>query len=159
MQQPTSVSKHKHIVLTSHPGKSGAKPIPIRWGESDPRQRGPIVGTLGNAAHRNVIGTHSGSYAVYRALAIASGTLQSNHRADLTNTAPVVEIGPYPSWFDPQKIVSLDPFGAMVGEAYAEYTNKDTIFAPRSRLPKRTLPCPNCKIVLPKGACKLTARS
>jgi hypothetical protein len=93
METPKAVSKHKHIVLTSHPGKSGQKPIPINWGESDPIKRGPIIGTVRNANHRNVIGTHSGSYAVYRALAIASGALQANHRADLTNTSPVVHIG------------------------------------------------------------------
>ncbi|MGQ9871012.1 MAG: hypothetical protein ACUVQO_09470, partial [Leptodesmis sp.] len=81
----------------------GPKPIPIHWGESDPIKRGPIIGTLSNAAHRNVIGSHSGSYGVYRALAVASGRLQSNHRADLTNTAPAERIGPHPSWFDPNK--------------------------------------------------------
>ncbi len=151
MQQPTSVSKHKHIVLTSHPGKSGAKPIPIRWGESDPRQRGPIVGTLGNAAHRNVIGTHSGSYAVYRALAIASGSLQSDHRADLTNTAPVVQIGPYPSWFDPQKIVSLDPFGAMVGEAYADYYEQGYDIRPTIAITKAHITLPELQDCIAKG--------
>ncbi len=54
----------KHIVLTSHPSHFGPKPISIQWGEKDPMQRGPIVVTLTNPAHRNVIGTHSGSYAV-----------------------------------------------------------------------------------------------
>jgi GTP cyclohydrolase II len=110
--------KPRHIVLTSHPTHFGPKPLPIVWGESDPTKRGPIIATLTNPAHRNVIGTHSGSYAVYRALAVASGSLQTDHRADLTNTSPVVHIGPHPSWFDPTKIVSLDPFGALVGESY-----------------------------------------
>ncbi|HEY9798088.1 MAG TPA: hypothetical protein V6D30_20820, partial [Leptolyngbyaceae cyanobacterium] len=73
MQEPKALSKVKHIVLTSHPGRTGEKPIPIHWGESDPLKRGPIVGTLITPAHRNVIGTHSGSYSIYRALAVASG--------------------------------------------------------------------------------------
>jgi GTP cyclohydrolase II len=111
-------SKPKHIVLTSHPARFGAKPIPIRWGAADPLQRGPVIGTLANAAHRNVIGSHSGAYGVYRALAVASGQLQADHRADLTNTAPVAQLGPHPAWADPEKIVSLDPFGALVGEVY-----------------------------------------
>ena len=38
-------------------------------------ERGPIVGTTGNRSQRNVIGTHSGSYGVYRALAVAAGNL------------------------------------------------------------------------------------
>ncbi|MFN6518621.1 MAG: GTP cyclohydrolase II [Nostoc sp. CreGUA01] len=111
----------RHIVLTSHPSSFGPKPIPIQWGATDPMQRGPIIATLTKQAHRNVIGTHSGSYAIYRALAVASGALQSDHRADLTNTSPVEHIGPYPSWFDPQKIVSLDPFGGMPSEVFSSY--------------------------------------
>ncbi|MEM9537845.1 MAG: GTP cyclohydrolase II [Cyanobacteria bacterium P01_E01_bin.45] len=112
--------QHKHIVLTSHPGRFGPKPLPIDWGHPDPKQRGPAIATLTNPAHRNVVGTHSGSYAVYRALAVASGTLQRRHRADLTNTAPTNPIGPHPSWADPDKIVSLDPFGATVSDAFSD---------------------------------------
>jgi len=120
LSQPLSKSKPKHIVLTSHPGRSGKQPPSLHWGEIDPLKRGPIIGTVTNLAHRNAIGTHSGSYSVYRALAVASGALHPNHRADLTNTAPVVEIGPHPSWADPNRIVSLDPFGGMVGDVYTD---------------------------------------
>lgn len=117
----TTTAKPRHIVLTSHPTQFGAKPVPIQWGAPDPLQRGPVIATLNNSTHRNVIGTHSGSYAVYRALAVASGGLQADHRADLTNTAPVIHIGPHDSWFDPDKIVSLDPFGAGVGDHYTKF--------------------------------------
>ncbi len=110
--------KPRHIVLTSHPSRSGQRGLPIHWGEADPLKRGPIVATVSDPSHRNAIGTHSGSYAVYRALAVASGVLQPDHRPDLTNTAPAVALGPHPSWADPSKIVSLDPLGAMVGEVY-----------------------------------------
>ncbi|MFQ4134942.1 GTP cyclohydrolase II [Nodosilinea sp. PGN35] len=110
-------SRRRHIVLTSHP-RSGLKAAPIAWGEGDPVKRGAIVATVIDPSHRNAIGTHSGSYAVYRALAVASGVLDPDHRPDLTNTAPTIAIGPHPSWADPQKIVSLDPFGALVGEVY-----------------------------------------
>ncbi len=72
----------KHIVLTSHPSRFGPKPIPIHWGEKEPSLRGPIIATLTNPAYRNVIGTHSGGYAVYRALAVASGSLQADRRSD-----------------------------------------------------------------------------
>ena len=112
--------RHKHIVLTSHPGNFGQNAPEIKWGQADPNERGPIIATLGNRAHRNVIGTHSGGYAVYRALAIASGSLERNHRADLTNTAPTVSIGPHPSWTEPDKIISLDPFGALDNELFAD---------------------------------------
>lgn len=118
-QKPTA--KLKHIVLTSHPNRFGPKPLPIQWGAADPMIRGPIIGTVTDPVHRNAVGTHSGSYAIYRALAVAQGTLQPDHKADLTNTFPIVNIGPHPSWFDPDQIVSFDPFGASVGEAFAHY--------------------------------------
>ena len=60
---------------------------------------------------RNAIGSYSGSYAIYRALAVATGALAPDHRPDLTDTAPVAVIGPWPQWADPKKIVSLDPYG------------------------------------------------
>ncbi|QQZ16827.1 GTP cyclohydrolase II [Rhodococcus sp. 21391] len=106
-----------HIRLTSHSGGVGA--LPIRWGAPTASERGPVVGTTTNRAHRNVIGTHSGSYSIYRALAVASGALSRHHKADLTNTAPTNIIGPYPQWSEPGKIVSLDPWGATVAEVFA----------------------------------------
>jgi GTP cyclohydrolase II len=106
-----------HIRLTSHSGGFGA--LPIRWGALTAAERGPVIGTTTTRAHRNVIGTHSGSYSVYRALAVAAGALSREHKADLTNTAPTDTIGPYPQWSEPGKIVSLDPWGAMVAEVFA----------------------------------------
>ena len=110
-------SAPRHIRLTSHASGHGA--LPIRWGASTPEERGPVVGTTTRRSHRNVIGTHSGSYSVYRALAVAAGALSREHKADLTNTAPTDQIGPYPQWTDPGKIVSLDPWGATVAEVFA----------------------------------------
>ena len=108
----------RHIRLTSHAGSSGAPAI--RWGAGNPAERGPVIGTTASREHRNVIGTHSGSYSVYRALAVAAGALSRSHKADLTNTAPTDDIGPYPQWSDPQRIVSLDPWGARVAEVFRE---------------------------------------
>ena len=118
---PKKQKGQKHIVLTSHPGTFGPRPIPIVWGHSDPRQRGPVIATLTEMRHRNAIGTHAGAYAVYRALAVASGALQPDHRPDLTHTAPVEAIGPYPSWAQPETMVSLDPFGAVVCQVFADF--------------------------------------
>jgi GTP cyclohydrolase II len=106
-----------HIRLTSHSGGSGAPPI--RWDAPTAAERGPVIGTTIKRAHRNVIGTHSGSYSVYRALAVAAGALSREHKADLTNTAPTHVIGPYPQWGEPGKIVSLDPWGATVVDVFA----------------------------------------
>ncbi|KRE30098.1 hypothetical protein ASG82_25255 [Mycobacterium sp. Soil538] len=105
-----------HVRLTSHSGGTDAPTL--HWGAPTPAARGPVVGTTARA-HRNVIGTHSGAYGVYRALAVAAGKLSPEHRADLTDTAPTDRIGPHPQWGDPATIVSLDPWGAMVTEAFA----------------------------------------
>ncbi|RYY53484.1 MAG: hypothetical protein EOO24_64305, partial [Comamonadaceae bacterium] len=108
----------RHIRLTSHSGGTGAPPI--HWGAATPAERGPVVGTTSSRAHRNVIGTHSGSYSVYRALAVAAGALKRDHRADLTNTSPTDIIGPYPQWSDGSKIVSLDPWGGAVADVFED---------------------------------------
>ena len=108
-----------HIVLTSH-ARLDKPAEAIHWGAPTAAERGPVIATLTNPAHRNVIGTHSGAYAIYRALAIAAGNLQRDHRADLTDTAPAEPIGPHPQWNDPDKIVSLDPWGHMVSTAFAD---------------------------------------
>jgi GTP cyclohydrolase II len=109
-----------HIVLTSHPRGAGSRAVPpVMWGAASAEERGPLVAGLAEPGMRNVIGTHSGSYAVYRALAVAAGNLQRDHRPDLTNTVPAAAIGPHPQWADPARIVSLDPWGHRVAEAYA----------------------------------------
>ncbi|ANW64732.1 hypothetical protein BCA37_15075 [Mycobacterium sp. djl-10] len=113
--QPSRVPSH--IRLTSHSG--GPEAPALIWGAPTAAERGPVIGTTGTRAHRNVIGTHSGSYSVYRALAVASGALSREHRADLTNTSPTDVVGPHPQWGDPAAIVSLDPWGAAVADVFA----------------------------------------
>src|SRR5256714_11443150 len=111
----------KHIRLTSHPGQGPSGAPPIRWGAPTAAARGPVVGTTASRGQRNVIGTHSGSYGVYRALAVAAGNLTRGHRADLTDTAPTDLIGPHAQWGDADKMVSIDPWGASVADVFADY--------------------------------------
>lgn len=144
-------AKSKHIVLTSHPARFGPKPIPIQWGAADPVERGPVIGTLTKSAHRNVIGSHSGAYGVYRALAVASGQLQSDHRPDLTNTSPAEHIGPHPAWSDPDKIVSLDPFGAIVGEVYPSFFQEGYDIRPTIAITKAHINMPELLEAITKG--------
>ncbi len=151
MDNPNTPQKPPHIVLTSHPTTVGAQPLPIHWGAADPLERGPAIGTLGKLDHRNVIGTHSGSYALYRALAVASGSLQADHRADLSHTAPIVKIGPYPSWSDPDKIVSLDPFGAVVDEAYAPLYAEGYDIRPTIAITKAQIKLPELQEAVSQG--------
>jgi len=145
----------KHIKLTSHPGGDGATPIPIRWGASEPAERGPVVGTLTDSAKRNVIGTHSGSYAVYRALAVAAGVLDPQHTADLTDTAPWHFFGPHPQWFDAEKIVSIDPFGAVVRDVFRDSYEAGYDIRPSIAVTKAHLNMPELRTAIEKG--RLTA--
>jgi GTP cyclohydrolase II len=91
------------------------------------------------------VGTHSGSYGVYRALAVAAGNLTRGHRADLTNTAPTDAIGPYPQWGDPSKIVSLDPWGATVAQAYADYLDQSYDIRPTIAVTKAHIHLPEVR--------------
>ncbi len=125
-----------HIRLTSHPeGRKSA--APLRWGAATCEERGPVVGTP--TPERNAIGAHSGSYSVYRALAIAAGTLDPVHVPDLTDTSPAERIGPHPQWTAPEKIVSMDPWGHMVDETWGDrlqggWDIRPTIAVTRARL-------------------------
>ena len=111
-------NRTEHIRLTSHPEPGAKLRFPIRWGAAIARERGPIIGTVSQPQDRNVIGSHGGSYAIYRALAVSSGALDPIRRPDLTNTYPVATIGPFQQWTDPQRIVSVDPWGHLVAETF-----------------------------------------
>nr|WP_145549457.1 GTP cyclohydrolase II [Variovorax boronicumulans] len=141
-----------HIRLTSHSGGFGA--LPIRWDAPTAAERGPVVGTTSKRAHRNVIGTHSGSYSVYRALAVAAGALSRQHKADLTNTMPTDLIGPYPQWSEPGKIVSLDPWGASVADVFATELAAGYDIRPTIAVTKAHVILPEVLEALQKGRLK-----
>ncbi len=159
----------KPIVLTSHPSGHAGVVFPIKWGSRDPKVRGPVIGTLTEPAHRNCIGTHSGSYSVYRALAVASGALSPLHRPDLTNTAPTLTIGPFESWYDPTKIVSLDPWGAEIGRHFADLVKEGCNIQPTIAITRAHITIPEIvdeikagriaadgNIVSSSGECRVT---
>jgi len=111
------------ISLTSHTNQT-SNPITIEWGAKDPSIRKPIIGTNRNNSARNAIGGHSGSYIVYRALAVASGALDTSYMPNYHNTTPIFDIGPYPSWYDEKKIATIDPFGHIITEVFDYYLKK-----------------------------------
>jgi GTP cyclohydrolase II len=143
----------KHIILTSHPAAGGKNPQPIVWGAPDAETRGPIVGTP-REKHRNVIGAHNGAYSLYRALAIAAGQLSPIHIPDLTNTAPVEIIGPFPQWGDPAKIVSLDPWGHLVSEVFASQLAAGWDIRPSIAVTKAHIDMPELQQAIAAGRLK-----
>ncbi|MBW8828257.1 MAG: GTP cyclohydrolase II [Burkholderiales bacterium] len=136
----------RHIRLTSHPGQQGATGAPpIRWGAPTAAERGPIVGTTVSRGQRNVIGTHSGSYGVYRALAVAAGNLVKGHRADLTNTSPTDLIGPYSQWGDASRMVSIDPWGASVADVFSDHLEQGYDIRPTIAVTKAHIHLPEVR--------------
>jgi len=120
LDEMTRSNRPDHIRLTSHPDPDARHRFQIHWGAADARERGPVIGTVSRPQDRNVIGSHGGSYALYRALAVSAGALDPIRRPDLTNTHPAAAIGPFPQWSEPRTIVSLDPWGHLVAENFAE---------------------------------------
>lgn len=144
----------KHIVLTSHPPRGQKAAHPILWDEKEPAKRGPVIGTLTNQRDRNVIGSHSGSYGLYRALAVAAGTLDPEHRADLTNTMPTSDIGPYPQWSETGKIVSIDPWGHRVADAFGHLIAQGIDIRPTIAVTKARINMPEFPAAVQAGRLK-----
>src|ERR1041385_9535053 len=116
----TVPNRPDHIRLPSHPDPEAKARFPLHWDAPTARERGPVIGTVSKPGLRNVIGSHGGSYAVYRALAVAAGALDPIRRPDLTNTHPAATIGPFPQWTEPEKIVSMDPWGHLVSDVFKQ---------------------------------------
>jgi GTP cyclohydrolase II len=132
-----------HIRLTSHPGAGARLKFPIQWGAPTARERGPVIGSV--SADRNVVGAHGGSYSVYRALAVSSGALAPGARPDLTHTSPAVPFGPFPQWADAGKIVSLDPWGHVVADAFKAEIDTGVDIRPTIAVTKARLSLPELR--------------
>lgn len=142
-----------HIVLTSHPPKDGKIPK-IKWGAASLEERGPLIASMADHASSNVIGAYSGAYSVYRAMAVAIGALDPLHVPDLTNTAPAEQIGPHPQWNDPEKIVSLDPWGHLIGSAFDDERKKGLDVRPTIAITKAHINMPEIKDAMRAGRLK-----
>jgi len=150
----TTSNRPDHIRLTSHPEPGGKARFPIHWGAADPLKRGPIIGTVSRPGDRNVIGSHGGSYALYRALAVSAGALDPIRRPDLTNTHPAATIGPFAQWSEPQRIASLDPWGHMVGDVFKKEIAAGTDIRPTIAVTKARLDLHEMQSAIASGALK-----
>lgn len=139
----------RHIVLTSHPGSG--RTMPVAWGAKTAAERGPILALPNNPDARNAIGTHSGSYAIYRSLAVAAGSLDPVHIPDLTDTAPVEAIGPFPQWADSDKIVSMDPYGHVVSREFGDLLADGMDIRPTIAVTRAHIDMPEIKDAIRNG--------
>ena len=143
-------SSSGHIRLTSH-SSGGPHRFPINWGAPTARERGPIIASITETGDRNVIGAHGGAYSIYRALAVTSGALKAAARPDLTDTNPVIEIGPHAQWVGRERIVSLDPWGHRVVEDFRDEIASGVDIRPTIAITKARLTLPEIREAIQKG--------
>lgn len=147
-------SSQSMVSLTSHPDAFGVDPVPISWGHPDPKIRGPVICTVRHQSQRNAIGAHQGSYCIYTGLAVAANKLDPNYVPNLSLTSPVFQIGPYPSWSDPKKIASIDPFGHLTTQAYGEWLEQGWDIRPTVAVTKAHIDLPEVREALRTGRLK-----
>jgi GTP cyclohydrolase II len=155
MIAPMTGNRTSHIRLTSHPGAGAASRFPIHWGAGGARERGPVIATVNAGPDRNAVGAHGGAYSVYRALAISAGALDPRVRPELTDTYPVVDLGPHPQWSEPGKIVSLDPWGARVAQDFADLLAEGVDIRPTIAVTKARIDLPEIHDAIAKGRLKV----
>src|SRR6202163_273183 len=143
-----------HIRITSHPEPGGKLRFPINWAAPTARERGPVIGTVSKLGDRNAIGSHGGSYALYRALAVSARALDPIRRPDLTNTYPAVSIGPFAQWAEPQRIVSLDPWGPLAAENFAQEIAEGIDIRPSIAITRARLDLPELQAAIAAGRLK-----
>jgi GTP cyclohydrolase II len=148
------MERSSHVILATHSNLKYPESPALTWGDRDPVKRGPVVASQTNPKARNAIGTHSGSYSVYRALSIASGKFSQTHRPDLHNTQSPVKIGPYESWFDPTKIVTLDPWGLDPALHFKPFFDRDYDIRPSIAVTQAHLQIPEIHDAIRAGRLK-----
>ncbi len=143
-----------HVVLTSHSNQL-FKDIPqIHWGAKSPEERGPVIATISEKENKNAIGSHSGSYTVYRALSIASGAFPKAHKPMLENTEGTYHFKPNPSWYDETKIVTIDPWGADVTINFKRFLDEGYNVKPSIAVTQAHLHIPEVQEAVKKGRLK-----
>jgi GTP cyclohydrolase II len=110
-----------------------------------------VVASPAEPRYRNAVGSYSGAYAIYRALAVATRALARDHRPDFTDTAPAALIGAHPQWANAAKIVSLDPWGHLVGEVFAEHIRSGVDARPTIAITRARIATPELRPLFADG--------
>ena len=82
----TSSNRSTHIRLTSHPEpNTGTIKHPIKWGAKDPKERGPIIGSVTNPAASY---DDLNQQYIRGALRWAPGSVSAQARSSATSASP-----------------------------------------------------------------------
>jgi len=145
-----------YVALTTHPTNQSEE-VKLNWGAKSPKERRPVIGQQQGAVPRNTIGAHGGSYSIYKALAVATGSLDPHYIPNLHNTEPPFEIPPNPSWYgdDTYKtIMSMDPWGHIIKDAFADELKKGIDIRPTIAVTKAHIDVPEIIDFVRKGEMK-----
>ena len=126
-----------------------AAPIPISWGQPTALARGPVVAAA--VAGRNAIGVSAGLFAPLKGLSVASGALSSDHEPDMSGTEPAIQIGPFPQWSEPGRIVTFDPWGHRVAQDFAREIARGLPLRPSIAVTRGCLNIPEITAALQVG--------
>jgi uracil phosphoribosyltransferase len=140
--------------LTTHDSSFGSSPVRMKWGAERPLMRGPVVGTTRHGSQRNAIGAHSGGYSIYKALAVVSGGLDPEYYPRLGMTTPVAKIGPFARWHEEERIVTMDPYGHAISEAFGPWLKRGYDVRPTIAVTKAHIELPESKESLRLGRIK-----
>ena len=141
-----------HIRLNTHPSQGGQAAPPVIWGAPDPEDSRARRGHRGRSRQAQCDRHAFGRLRALSRARVAAQELNRDHRPDLTDTSPAEVIGPHPQWADPDKIVSLDPWGHLVAEVFAaELAAGWDICGRRSRSPRRRINMPEMKDAVAAG--------
>src|SRR5213075_259440 len=83
------------------------------------------------------------------------GAMAAQARPELTNTYPVVPVGPHAQWHEAGKIVSLDPWGHRVAEDFAAELAEGVDIRPTIAVTKARIDLPEIHEAIAKGRLKV----
>jgi hypothetical protein len=86
---------------------------------------------------------------------LATQELSADHRPDFTNTEPVCNIGPFPQWSDPKKIVAMDPWGHLAPEIFKSHIDEGIDIRPTIAVTKAHMHLPELEHSVKAGRLKV----
>lgn len=117
--------------------------VDIRWGAKTLADRGVLITKDSLSYKSNTIGVHANNHSVYRGLAVATKQLPKGFSSREIPLNDKIKIQPNQNWFDPDKIVSLDPWGMCDDETALEHIEKGAAVNP-------TISSSPCNISIPE---------
>ena len=150
------LSAPSYVALTTHPTKQSSE-VKVVWGAKTPEERQPIIAIQQEKVPRNAIGAHGGSYMVYRAMAVANGSLDPKYKPNLHNTQPAFHIPPNPNWYgtkDYKSIVTIDPWGHMIKDAFSDSLAQGIDIRPTIAVTKAHIDIPEIMHMVKNGELK-----